>query len=118
MKRPFVVEKDITLKEAAKIMKEKKIGSLIYLVNEKVKGIITEGDLTRDFGKQEKITQVMKPTVIIVEVNESVENAVELMKANKIKRLPVLSNGKLVGIITSTDIIANFAELEEDFIFE
>ena len=118
MKRPFVVDKDISLKEAAKIMKEKKIGSLIFVSDSKIKGIVTEGDLTRDFGKQERISQVMKPKVITIEAEETVDIAVDVMKENKIKRLPVLDHGKLVGIITSTEIIANFEELEEEFIFE
>jgi len=118
MKRPFVIEKDISLKEAAKIMKDKKVGSLIFVSGSKVKGIITEGDLTRDFGKQERVSQVMKPKVFTVGADETVDRAVEIMKENKIKRLPVLEQGKLVGVITSTEIIANFEELEEEFIFE
>jgi len=118
MKRPFVVEKDISLKEAAKIMKDRKIGSLIFVSDSKVKGIVTEGDLTRSFGKHERISQVMKPKVLTIEADETVDRAVEIMKENKIKRLPVLDHGKLVGIITSTEIIANFEDLEEEFIFE
>jgi len=118
MKRPFVVDKDISLKEASKIMKEKKIGSLIFVSGSEIKGIVTEGDLTRDFGKQERISQIMNPKVLVIESEETVDRAVEIMKENKIKRLPVLEHGKLVGIITSTEIIANFEELEEEFIFE
>jgi len=118
MKRPFVVDKDISLKEAAKIMKDKNIGSLIFISDSKVKGIITETDLTRDFGKKERISQVMRPKVISVNADDIVESAIELMKKNKIKRLPVLDNGKLVGIITSAEIVENFEDLEEEFIFE
>jgi len=118
MKTPFVVDKDISLKEAAKIMKDKKIGSLIFASDSKVKGIVTESDLTRDFGKQERISQIMNPKVITIDAEETVDIAVEMMKQNKIKRLPVLDRGKLVGIITSTEIIANFEEIEEEFIFE
>ena len=83
MKRPFIVERDISLKEAAKIMKDKGIGSLIFVSNSKVKGIITETDTTRDFGKNEKISQVMKPNVITINAEENVDRAVEIMKENK-----------------------------------
>lgn len=118
MKRPFITEKDISLKEAAKIMKDKNIGSLILVSGSKVKGIVTETDLTRDFGKKERISQVIKPKIITIDSDENVDRAVEIMKENKIKRLPVLNNKKLVGIITSTEIIENFEDLEEEFIFE
>ena len=118
MKRPVVVDRKTSLEEAAKIMKERKIGSLLAYLKNKSIGIVTEGDLTRNFGKHEEISQIMKPKAITIEADERVEGAVEIMKENKIKRLPVTDKGELVGIITSSEIIANFEDLEEDFIFD
>jgi len=118
MKRPFVIEKDISLKEAAKMMKDNRIGCLILVSDDEISGIITEGDLTRNFGRQEKISKIMSENIVTVEADEEMDKAVGIMKKNKIKRLPILNKGKLVGIITSTDIIANFEELEDEFIFE
>ena len=63
MKRPFVVEKDVSLAEAAEIMSNKGIGSLLFVSGDKIKGIITEGDLIKNFGKHEKISQVMTSKV-------------------------------------------------------
>ena len=45
------------------------------------------------------------------------DRALEVMRENKIKRLPVVNGGKLVGFITLTDVMANFEALEEDFFF-
>jgi len=118
MKRPFVVEKNISLAEAAKIMSSKNIGSLLLISGNKVKGIVTEKDLIRNFTKHEKISQVMSSKIISIEPNETLDRAVEIMRDNKIKRLPVLDEGKLVGIITLTDVMANFEALEEEFFFE
>ena len=118
MKKPFVVDKDISLKEAAKLMKEKKIGSLLFVEGSKVKGVVTEGDLTRNFGKKERVSQVMSSGVIAVNFDDVVDKAIEIMKKKKIKTLPVLDSGNLVGVITSVDIVENFDDLEEDFIFE
>ena len=117
MKRPFVVEKNIGLAEAANIMSKKEIGSLLFVSGDKLKGIITEKDLIKNFSKHENISQAMTSKVITVEAEESLDRAAEIMRENKVKRLPVVENGKLVGIITLTDILANFEALEEDFFF-
>ena len=118
MKRPFVVDKNISLAEAAKIMSANKIGCLIFVSGSKVKGIITEGDIVRNFGKKEKISQAMKTKVITIKPEDTLDEALELMRNNKIKRLPVVENNNLVGVITLTDILAKFETLEGDFFFE
>ena len=49
MKRPYVVNRDISLSEAATLMTSNKIGSLLYMPKKRVLGIITEGDLVKYF---------------------------------------------------------------------
>lgn len=117
MKRPFVVEKDVSLAEAARIMSEKNIGSLIFVSGAKIKGILTEKDLIKNFSKGGKIAKIMSTKVVTIEPDESLDMAAAKMRDNKVKRLPVVQEGKLVGIVTLTDIIANFEALEEEFFF-
>jgi CBS domain-containing protein len=118
MKRPLAVEKDISLSDAARLMSEKNIGSLLFISGSKIKGIITERDLMKNFSKNDKISHIMSTKVITIEPDENLDRATELMREYKIKRLPVINEGKLVGIITMTDIMANFEALEEEFFFE
>ena len=118
MNRPFVVDKDVSLGEAAEIMSKKNIGSLIFLSKEKIKGIITDKDLIRNFKKNGKISHAMSSSVKTIDPEATLDRAAEVMRENKIKRLPVLEKGKLVGIITMTDVIANFEALEEEFFFD
>ncbi len=118
MKRPFVIEKNVSLAEAAKVMSEKNIGSLLLMDGGKIKGILTERDLLRNFGKSEKFSQAMTTKVITITSDEPLDRAMELMREHEIKRLPVVDAGKLVGIITLTDLAANFEAVEEDFFFE
>jgi CBS domain-containing protein len=118
MKRPLVVEEDLSLAEAAGVMSEKNIGSLLFVSKSKIKGIITERDLMRNFNKENTISNVMEKKVITIEPDTTLDRAVEIMRSNKIKRLPVVNGAKLVGIITMTDILANFEALEEDFFFD
>lgn len=118
MKRPYVVEKDISLAEAAKIMSSKSIGSLIMVNGGKAKGIITESDLLKNFGKSKNISQIMSKNIISLSEEASVEDALRLMKENKIKRLPVVDEKKkLSGIISMTDIAANADKLDGEFFF-
>ncbi len=119
MNKAVVIEHDVSVKEAAKIMSSRNIGSLIFLKNNKIKGIITEKDILRNISSlNKKISSIMSKNVITINQDESLDNAALLMTEKKIKRLPVMNNEKLVGIITATDIIANSDLLNEDFFFE
>lgn len=118
MKRPYVVDKDVALAEAAKIMSSKNIGSLIFVSGNKIKGIVTERDLIKNFSKHEKISQIMSSKVIVTNPDETIDRAADIMRKKGIKRLPVVQDAKLVGIITLTDIMANFEAFEGEFFFE
>ncbi len=118
MKTPYVVDKDISLADAAKIMSEKNIGGLLFVIRGKVKGIITEGDLLRNYGKNKKISQIMSKNVITVSAEDNIEDCLKVMKENKVKRLPVIDEKKrLVGIISMSDIAVNAEKLDGEFFF-
>lgn len=117
MKRPFTIEDNISLAQAANLMSGRNIGSLIITSKGKIKGIVTERDLMKNFGKHDKLMHIMSTKVVTVRPDETLDKAAELMRQNDIKRLPVQSDGKLIGIITMTDIMANFEALEEEFFF-
>ncbi len=119
MNKAIVIEHDISVKDAARIMSARNIGSLIVLNKNKIAGIITERDVMKNvscLGK--KISSVMNKNVVIVDHSESLENAALIMTERKIKRLPVVDNGKLVGMVTATDIVANSDLLNEDFLLD
>ncbi|MDD3994101.1 MAG: CBS domain-containing protein [Candidatus Nanoarchaeia archaeon] len=120
MKKAIVVDdSSITLKQAAKIMTERKIGSLIILKEDKIIGILTESDVVKDIDSiNKKLSELMSKDIISIDKNSIIEDAARLMKQNKIKRLPVLDGKNLVGIITATDIIQSSNELNEDFFFD
>jgi CBS domain-containing protein len=118
MRRPLVTGKDIHLSEAARIMGEKRIGSLVLFSGGKIRGIITERDIVKNFGKGEKMSAVMAKRVVTIGPDETLDRALGVMRKHGVKRLPVVAGRKLVGIITLTDILANFEALEEEFFFE
>jgi CBS domain-containing protein len=118
MRQPYVIESDIGLDQAAKIMSDKKIGCLIMVKGSKIRGIITERDLLKNFSKHDKISKVMSQSVITIEPKQTLQEAYELMKENSIKRIPVINDQRdIVGIITLTDLAAHMDEFDESFFF-
>ena len=119
MNKVIVIEHDVSVKDAAKIMSNKNIGSLVVLNKNKIVGILTEKDIMKNISfLWKKISVVMSKNVVTIDCNESLDNAALIMAERKIRRLPVTDGDKLVGIITSTDIIANSDVLNEDFFFD
>ena len=102
---------DNTVFEAAQIMKTNNIGSLV-VVNDTLEGIITERDILNKVvaenknPQQVKISDVMSTQVITIAPDRDMEEACDLMATHKIKRLPVVFGDEVVGIITSTDVVA------------
>jgi CBS domain-containing protein len=111
-----------TLHEAAKLMGEKHIGSLIAIKYETPVGIITERDLLREVVKrgidlekdwlvggasikEEKVEEIMSYPLIFVSLASNIKNAAQIMIEKKIRRLAVGESGKMVGIITASDLI-------------
>lgn len=109
-KRVVTAKPILTLKEACEVMSKLHIGSLVVIEDNKISGIITSTDVLKAIagGKDPNRTtigEVMSKNVITIEPDTSLEKAVEIMIEKRIKKLPVLDNNKLVGIITASDII-------------
>jgi len=119
MNKAFVIEENIGLKEAAKIMSDKNIGGLIVMKGEKITGVIAESDILKNVSNLgKKVSAVMNRRVIAIDKNDSLENAAEIMAENKIKRLPVMDKQELVGIVTATDILAHCDAVDDNFFFD
>lgn len=119
MNKVIAIEPSISLKHASQIMSKRGIGCLVVLRGKKIAGIITERDIMKNIGSLgKKVSGAMSKQVITINHKDSIDNAALLMSEHKIKKLPILDNKKLVGIVTATDIIANSDILNEDFFFD
>jgi len=110
VKDVITIDASASVKEAAEIMNQFEIGSLIVVERRKAVGIITERDLlkrvvaaSRDVEKT-KVKEIMSRPLIVIEPNMDLEEAIKLMFKMKIKKLPVVQEGRLVGLISLTDI--------------
>ncbi len=105
-----VVEKGLNVMYAASIMKERARGSLVVLDNGKPVGIITERDIVRRLvaeGKSAsatKVGEIMSIPLISVGPEATLAAAVRVMYENGIRRLPIVEDDRVIGIITSTDL--------------
>ena len=112
MNKNVVVGKpDLTVKEASKVMSQFHMGSLVILDDEKkIVGILTERDILISVaeGKDPETAaaaDIMSKDVVTIEPDKKIEEAVDLMVKYKIKKLPVVRDEKLVGIVTASDIV-------------
>ena len=99
-----------TLAVAAKKMVKQNIGSVVVLEGREPVGIITERDITRQVVKGNSVLKksakkTMSKLRVIASPQMSVQQAFELMLKNEVRRLPVLDDGKLVGIVTEKDLM-------------
>jgi len=104
------VDTKVTVKEAAAIMNDHEIGCLIVVRAGKAVGIVTERDmLTRVLAasrspERTKVADIMSSPLIVADPKMNLEDAARLMFKMKVKKLPVVTNGNLVGLITLTDL--------------
>jgi len=106
------IDASATVKEAAKKMRDEEVGCLLVVEDSKLYGIITEDDIITKVvveGRSPQTTRVddiMVKEVVHITSEKSIEDAAELMTGKKIKKLPVVDDHKLVGIVTATDMVA------------
>ncbi|MBI5872088.1 CBS domain-containing protein [archaeon] len=109
-KNVVVAKKDITLKEATEVMSKLHIGCLLITEDQKILGIITGTDILKAIANDKKpeatlAGDIMSKNVVTIEPDKRIEDAVNLMLEHKIKKLPVVSEDKILGIVTTSDII-------------
>lgn len=109
-KNLITAKKQDSVYKCARIMKENNISSLVILEDDKsLEGIVTKTDLVFNFLVQEtehlKISKIMTTDVVTVSPQDSLYLVESILINNKISRVPVIRNEKLVGIITFRDFI-------------
>jgi len=109
---PIIIKKDETVKSAAELMKEGNVGSLLVLdVDGELDGIITEMDIvfkTVAEGLNPEdimIEEIMSAPVHSIDPEKEIQDAAEIMADLGIRRLPVMKEGDLIGLITENDIL-------------
>jgi len=112
----ITVDANTTIEEVCRIMGEKHIGSVIVTEGGKPAGIFTERDLlTKILVKdvkllKERVKEFMSSPLTVITPDFELREAARIMTQLKIRRLPVVEEGQLLGIITSADITRAIGE--------
>jgi len=112
-----VIRPDSSVKEVVATMNKFDMGSIVVVQSDRPVGIITERDILRRIVEPclapETLTarQVMTSPVITIDENASIDEAAKLMAKKRIKKLLVTNNGKLVGILSFTDIVTKVPDM-------
>ena len=118
-REPVIISQNKNLRDAAKLMAEEKVGALLVKEEAKVIGIITETDLVRKAMTKtgnpadRKIKNVMTRNLVTTVPDEDIFEAIRIMRDYNIRRLPVMHEGKFVGLIALKDILKIEPDLYE-----
>ncbi len=117
----WTISTDASVYEALELMAEKEIGALAVTEEGQLVGIISERDYARKVDLKERtsrstrVNEIMTSKVYYVRPEQTVEECMTLMTEKRIRHLPVLKEGKLVGIISIGDVVKEMIS-EQGFI--
>ena len=114
------VDASMSINETAKLMEDAKVGAVIVIEDNKPIGIVTDRDFAvkvaaHAYQISTPIKQIMSSPLFSINSDETVRAASDLMHDRGVRKIPVIDNGNIVGIITATDIVNLLAvSVEED----
>ncbi len=117
------VQLDSTVFEALRVMAHKEIGALLVLDGEAVVGILSERDYARKIALEGRasrytpVTDIMSRQVLSVSQRHTVHECMALMTTHKVRHLPVLEQGRVVGMISIGDLVKSIIA-EQEFVIE
>ena len=115
----ITVDGNTTVFDALKLMGEHNIGALMIIEDEKLLGIFSERDYARKIALKGKnshdslVNEIMTTNVFTVNLEDSLEKCMELMRDKHIRHLPVVENDKAVGMVSIGDVVNAIIEAQK-----
>lgn len=113
------VAPDATVLDALGVMAEHDVGAVLVMDGEQLLGIFSERDYARKLvlkglvSRDVQITQLMTPDPRTISPSNTVEEVMNLMTENRFRHLPVLEDGRLVGIVSIGDMVKSMVMQQE-----
>jgi CBS domain-containing protein len=111
VQKVITIGADATVRDAVNLMNKHDIGCLVIVEKGKPIGIVTERDMLKrilaesEELKKTDIQKIMSKPLIVGKPDMEIENAAKIMFTKKIKKLPIVEKGKLLGLLTLTDLL-------------
>ncbi|MBS1187586.1 MAG: putative signal-transduction protein with domain [Burkholderiaceae bacterium] len=117
------ISPDSTALNAAKLMAEKSVGGLVVTEGERIVGIVTERDYARKLvpmnrsSSETSVREIMSSPVMYVRPDQTRDECMALVTENRLRHLPVIDDGKLIGLISIGDLVKNTI-CEQEFLID
>lgn len=111
-----------TVYEALTVMSEKNIGAILIIEDGILKGVLSERDYARKIvlkaksSKKALVHEIMETEVFTVKPSDNLDYCMELMSTKRVRHLPVIENGTVIGIISISDVVKAIIEIQKDTI--
>jgi CBS domain-containing protein len=104
------IDASMAVIDAAKMMDDASVGAIVVIQENIAVGIITERDIVKRVvakGKpsQMNVKEVMSPNLVVINPNNTILDLAQLMKERQIHRVPVVKDDRLIGMVTSFDLV-------------
>jgi CBS domain-containing protein len=115
----YTISPDATVLEALERMADRNVGALVVLRDGEVVGLVSEREYARSvilkgrFSKDTPVYEIMRDQVVCIGPTKKVDACMALMTENRVRHLPVLENGQLVGVISIGDVVKAIIEDHE-----
>lgn len=119
----YCINPDRSVYDALEMLEEKNLGCLVVVEHEKLIGVFTERDYARKIvlkgrsSKETPVREIMTEQPIVVTPSTSVEICMQLMTEKFIRHLPVVENGKLIGLVSIGDLV-QMTISDKDYLIE
>ena len=109
------VNTETTVFQVAKMMQQGGIGAVLVKKDDHLVGIITDRDyatkiVSNNLPSDTSVEKIMSSPLVTINFDESIFSAAQRMTSKKIRKLPVTDNGKIIGLITSTDLVTQLSK--------
>ncbi len=119
----FSVAPEKSVYDAVKKMAEHEVGALLVLADDQLAGILSERDYARKIilqgrrSRETEVREIMTPEPFTVSPEDSVDTCMQLMTERRVRHLPVLEAGKLVGLVSIGDVVKSIMS-QQAFVIE
>ncbi|HVL00172.1 MAG TPA: CBS domain-containing protein [Dongiaceae bacterium] len=122
IKETFTVQPTTKVLEALRLMSEKGVGAMLVVENKRLVGIVTERDYARKVilmarsSHTATVSEIMTSDIFTVDPDQTIDECMELLTDKRVRHLPVIDEGRLIGLISIGDVVKNIISEQENTI--